>query len=107
MLTIYIQNTLLKISFQMAHGSPTSSIRHVGDLGNIVSNSSTAITTISITDSIIRWQQGNTANIMGRAVVIHANADDFAGASGNAGARQSCGVIQECGPTCQQFLNKG
>ena len=91
----------------MTHGSPTSSTRHIGDLGNIVSTSSTGNTTIFITDPIISLQQEDSANIMGRALVIHANADDFAGASGNAGARQSCGVIQECGPTCQEFLNKG
>ena len=88
----------------MKHGSPLSSARHVGDLGNIVSTDSTGITMVSITDSVISLQQGNTANIMGRAVVIHANADDFAGASGNAGARQSCGVIESCDSNCQETI---
>ena len=85
----------------MAHGSPTSSTRHVGDLGNIVSTSSTSSTTISITDSIISLEKGNIANIVGRALVIHANADVFTGATGNAGARQSCGVIALCESNCQ------
>ena len=86
----------------MNHGSPTSSVRHVGDLGNIVSSTSTGITTISITDSIISLQEGNTANILNRAIVIHENADDFMGASGNAGNRISCGIIESCDSTCQQ-----
>ena len=38
---------------------------------------------------------GNIANILNRAIVIHEKADDFAGASGNAGSRISCGIIEE------------
>ena len=88
----------------MNHGSPTSSTRHVGDLGNIVSTS-TGTTTVSITDSVISLQDGNTANILNRAIVIHASADDFAGASGNAGARLACGVIEPCDSTCQELFS--
>ena len=80
----------------------TSSTRHVGDLGNIVSTTSTGITTISLTDSVISLQTGNTANILNRAIVIHALPDDFTGASGNAGQRISCGIIETCDATCQQ-----
>ena len=86
----------------MNHGSPTSTTRHVGDLGNIVSTTATGITTISITDSVISLQDGNTANILNRAIVVHLLPDDFAGASGNAGDRISCGVIESCDATCQQ-----
>ena len=86
----------------MNHGHPTSSTRHIGDLGNIASTSSTGITLISITDSMISLEEGNTANILGRSIVVHQNADDFTGASGNAGARISCGIINACDSTCQQ-----
>ena len=86
----------------MNHGSPTSTTRHVGDLGNIVSTTTTGITMISITDSVISLQEGNTANILNRAIVIHENADTFTGTAGNAGARIMCGVIQSCDATCQQ-----
>ena len=103
-LHVQIDIILSKCFPQMNHGSPLSSARHVGDLGNIVSLDSTGITTVSITDSVISLQQGNAANIMGRAVVIHANSDNFAGASGNAGARQSCGVIENCDSNCQENL---
>ena len=84
----------------MNHGSPTSDVRHVGDLGNIVSTTSTGITTISITDSVISLQDGNAANIFNRAIVIHQDPDDFMGASGNAGARISCGIIEPGDSTC-------
>ena len=89
----------------MNHGSPTSAERHVGDLGNIVSTTSTGITTITLTDSVISLQDGNTANILNRAIVIHANADTFTGASGNAGNRISCGIIELCDCTCQKTFS--
>ena len=85
----------------MNHGSPTSDVRHVGALGNIVSTTSTGITTISLTDSVISLQEGNAANILNRAIVIHQNADDFADV-GSAGNRISCGIIEPCDSTCQQ-----
>jgi len=86
----------------MNHGSPTSSVRHVGDLGNIVSTTSTGITTISLTDSVISLQTGNIANILNRAIVILQNADDFGQPTGNAGNKISCGIIEPCDSTCQQ-----
>ena len=42
---------------------PTSTTRHVGGLGNIVSTTSTGVTTIVLTDSVISLQTGNVANI--------------------------------------------
>ena len=86
----------------MNHGMPTSTTRHVGDLGNIVSTTSTGVTTIEIKDSVISLQTGNIANILNRAIVIHADADEFTGATGNAGARHSCGIIETCDAACQQ-----
>ena len=86
----------------MDHGSPTSSTRHVGDLGNIVSSTSTGITTISISDSVISLQDGNVTNILGRTIVIHENDDEFTQPTGNAGTKISCGIIETCDSTCQQ-----
>ena len=79
-----------------------SDVRHVGDLGNINSTNSTGDTSISFTDSVISLQEGNTANILNRAIVIHQDPDDFKGASGNAGARIACGIIKLGKSTCQQ-----
>ena len=79
----------------MEHGGPLSKVRHVGDLGNIISTNSLGSTHISITDSKISLQSGNACNIFGRSLVIHKNADTFSGISGNAGARIACGVIEK------------
>ena len=86
----------------MNHGMPTSTTRHVGDLGNIVSTTSTGVTTIALTDSVISLQSGNVANILNRAIVIHADPDVFSQPTGAAGARHSCGIIEACDTTCQQ-----
>ena len=87
----------------MNHGAPTSSTRHVGDLGNIVSSTTSGITTVSLTDSVISLKDGNVANILNRAIVIHANADTFTDAS-SAGDRISCGIIEECDSNCQHIF---
>ena len=86
----------------MNHGSPTSTTRHVGDLGNIVSTTATGTTIVSITDSVISLQTGNPANILNRAILVHADPDTFVQPTGGAGARQSCGVIEACDATCQE-----
>ena len=98
--------------FAVAHGGPASTVRHVGDLGNVMSTSGVIAT--SFTDSTIslRPQDANFF-IIGRAILLHDWSDDFgtglsdgslkcgrAGASnctssttGNAGNRLACGVI--------------
>ncbi len=74
------------------HGAPDDSLRHVGDLGNIeAGQDSTA--SVNIVDSILTLSGPNS--IVGKAVVVHADADDLESQpSGNAGARLACGVIE-------------
>ncbi|XP_030764245.1 superoxide dismutase [Cu-Zn]-like [Sitophilus oryzae] len=79
------------------HGGPNSSVRHVGDLGNINANSS-GIATIDILDSIISLSGEHS--IIGRAVLVHADPDDLglggyedSLTTGHAGARVGCGVV--------------
>ena len=79
----------------MDHGRPDSSTRHVGDLGNIVSMTSTGITNIIVVDKAISLLERNVSSILDRSIVIHEKPDNFAGSSGNAGLRISCGVIGE------------
>ena len=83
----------------MAHGAPTSSVRHVGDLGNIESTTSTGITTISLSDSVISLRDGDTANILNRAIVIKQTADDFTGTQVQNNI--ACCIIELCESTCQ------
>ncbi|CAI5993391.1 unnamed protein product [Closterium sp. NIES-65] len=100
------------------HGAPGDSERHAGDLGNLVANES-GVATVSLTDLQIPLSGPNS--VLGRAVVVHADADDLgkgsksvlgcavvthadaddlgkggvelSKATGNAGGRVACGVI--------------
>ncbi|KAH8998430.1 superoxide dismutase [Lactarius akahatsu] len=79
------------------HGAPTTSERHVGDLGNIKSDEIGAAK-FTLTDNLISLN--GPRSILGRAVVVHAGTDDFGLGgdeeslkTGNAGARAACGII--------------
>ncbi len=73
------------------HGSPESEDRHVGDLGNITADEN-GKGHYDRVDKIIKLNGQN--NIVGRSVIVHANADDFVTQpAGNAGAKVACGVI--------------
>ncbi|GAB5536598.1 MAG: superoxide dismutase family protein [Rubricoccaceae bacterium] len=78
------------------HGAPTASPseRHAGDLGNVqVSAQANGIARGSIADSVLAF--GGPTDVVGKAVILHAGADDLASQpSGDAGARVGCGVIE-------------
>lgn len=74
------------------HGSPNSADRYVGDLGNINVDSN-GHGHYERLDSIIALDGPN--NIIGRAIVVHANEDDLSTQpNGNVGAVNACGVIK-------------
>ncbi|KAG6857150.1 Superoxide dismutase [Cu-Zn] [Tephrocybe sp. NHM501043] len=83
--------------FGKTHGAPTDKNRHVGDLGNIESDSDgSAIFTFEDTQLALN----GPLSVVGRAVVVHAGTDDLGQGgdeeslkTGNAGARAACGVI--------------
>lgn len=90
-------NYYLICSKQKNHGAPTDEVRHVGDLGNIYAEDN-GVAQISITDNIISLTGRNS--IIGRAVVVHSDADDLGRGgfsdsltTGHAGTRVACGVI--------------
>lgn len=74
------------------HGdqSAAAGARHVGDLGNLTADAQ-GNATIDLTDAMLMLHGAN--QIVGKAVVVHAKADDFGQPSGNAGGRIACGVI--------------
>ncbi len=77
--------------FDQPHGGPTAEKRHVGDLGNIVADKS-GHARLELTDKLLKLEGPHS--IVGRAVIVHARADDFkTQPTGNAGARVACGVI--------------
>lgn len=76
----------------MQHGNPASGPHHAGDLPMITAdrNGRARLTTRI---SGVTLDQGDNA-IIGRAVVVHADPDDYATQpAGNSGARIACGVI--------------
>lgn len=80
------------------HGGPDSRLRHVGDLGNIQTDSN-GNANYRFTDSMIKLK-GQKSNILGRGLIIHADTDDLGEGdnelthiTGNAGKRIACAVI--------------
>jgi len=73
------------------HGSPSSELRHIGDLGNILADEN-GRAKIDITDENIMLLGPDS--IAGKGVIIHALEDDFGQPTGNAGSRVACGVIE-------------
>ena len=80
------------------HGCPGMKERHVGDLGNLKTNSKgEAIYTFY--DDVIKLR-GTKCNIIGRGLIIHADPDDCGQGgnaeslkTGNAGKRIACAII--------------
>jgi Cu-Zn family superoxide dismutase len=90
------------------HGCPGMKNRHVGDLGNIKTNSKGEAKYIFY-DNIIKLR-GSKSNIIGRGLIIHEDEDDCGQGlnaeslkTGNAGKRIACAVI---GYSKQNFVSK-
>ncbi|KRZ13074.1 Superoxide dismutase [Cu-Zn], partial [Trichinella zimbabwensis] len=88
--------------FGKTHGGPTDTVRHVGDLGNIVAGSD-GVAKIDIVDDQIKLT--GAYSIIGRTMVVHIQEDDLGKGgddeslkTGNAGARVGCGVIGIANP---------
>ena len=80
------------------HGCPGMKERHVGDLGNLSTNSK-GEAVYSFYDNAIKLR-GTRSNILGRGLIIHADKDDCGHGgnaesfkTGNAGKRIACAVI--------------
>ena len=84
--------------FGKTHGGPNDKNRHLGDLGNIQSDSNGNVK-YQMVDNMIKLR-GQKSNIIGRGLVIHADTDDLGQGdndlthiTGNAGKRIACSVI--------------
>ena len=77
-----------------AHGGESGGPRHLGDLGNLHADAQGRVVVAKHLPGLVLG--GGAANdILGRALVVHASADDFTTQpAGNAGARIACGVIR-------------
>jgi len=89
------------------HGCPGMTERHVGDLGNLKTNSN-GEAIYSFNDNVIKLR-GTKCNIIGRGLIIHADEDDCGKGNnadslktGNAGKRIACAII---GYSKENFTN--
>jgi Cu-Zn family superoxide dismutase len=83
--------------YHTEHGAPGMKIRHVGDLGNILTDSNGHCTMI-IKDNMIKLK--GKCNVIGRGLVIHADPDDYgldghddSKKTGHSGKRIACAII--------------
>jgi len=75
-----------------AHGAPSASEKHVGDMGNLIADSKGKAKLTLELDGI---SLSGPESIIGKSVIIHEKADDLKTApTGNAGGRWACGVIE-------------
>lgn len=74
------------------HGQPNDGKTHLGDMGNIKSNKAG----VAKMEMFIPKEQRDDMNmILGKAVIIHAHADDMiTQPTGNSGDRIACGLIR-------------
>jgi Cu-Zn family superoxide dismutase len=84
--------------YHKKHGCPGMKERHVGDLGNIETNSH-GEAVYTMVDDVIKLR-GSKCNIIGRGLIIHADPDDCGQGgqpdsltTGHAGKRIACAVI--------------
>jgi len=76
------------------HGRAGSGAHHAGDMDNISSDAS-GVATVNVHLRGVTLGGGALNDIAGRAVIVHAAADDYSSQpAGNAGARVACGVIK-------------
>ncbi len=73
------------------HGRPSDTTRHAGDFGNITANDQ-GVAEINVEDAVVKMDGANS--IVGRSIVIHAQADRFTQPSGDAGGRVAFGKIE-------------
>lgn len=75
----------------MSHGDRSASVRHVGDMGNIVADAE-GTATFDFMDMQAMFNGANS--VIGKAFIVHSLPDDLmTQPSGNAGQRLACGVI--------------
>jgi len=76
-----------------AHGRAGQGAHHAGDTDNIVADAK-GVARIDAHVTGVTLGGGAANDIAGRAIIVHANADDYSSQpTGNAGARVACGVI--------------
>lgn len=75
------------------HGNPQAQPHHAGDMLNVKSDAQ-GVAEVSLDNPEVSLQTGQTNDILGKALVMHAKPDDYkTQPSGNSGDRIACGVV--------------
>ena len=75
------------------HGRAGHGAHHAGDADNLVADGK-GVARVSVHQSRVTLGGGAANDIAGRAVIVHAKADDYSTQpTGNAGGRIACGII--------------
>lgn len=78
----------------MPHGRAGGNAHHAGDMDNLQANAE-GVANVDVHLRAVTLGGGGVSDIAGRALVVHALADDYhSQPAGNAGARVACGVIR-------------
>lgn len=81
-----------------AHGRAGHGAHHAGDGDNLVADAR-GVARVDAHFSGVSLGGGSANDIAGRALIVHANADDYSSQpAGNAGARVACGLIRVTAP---------
>ena len=76
------------------HGHAGHGAHHAGDSDNLVADAQ-GVAHVDAHVEGVSLGGGASNDILGRAIIVHANADDYSSQpAGNAGARVACGVIR-------------
>ena len=76
------------------HGRNSAGAHHAGDMDNLRADAQGRVA-VDVRLPAVTLGGGAATDIVGRALVVHANADDYRSQpAGNAGARIACGVIK-------------
>lgn len=82
----------------MDHGRVDAQPHHGGDMPNVEADAAGVALVDGPVSSSVTVGDGGPADILGRAVIVHADPDDYTSQpTGNAGARLACGVIRPAG----------
>lgn len=78
----------------VAHGRAGTPPHHLGDMDNLHANAQ-GVAKVDLHLHGVTLGSGAANDILGRAIIVHANPDDYTSQpTGNAGARVACGVIE-------------
>jgi Cu-Zn family superoxide dismutase len=76
------------------HGHPGQGEHHAGDMPNLVADDAGALA-VDVVVPGVTLGDGGATDVLGRAVVLHAKADDYATQpAGDSGPRIACGVMR-------------